>query len=968
MDYRKILVILLALFFFGIQKSQASKNDILSLDGEWEIIFDHNNEGNKAKYYLSEVFLQQQNIRKIKVPSAWETIEKDYEGAAFYRTTFSIDENWKNKVIRLQFGAVNYIAEVYLNDEVIGFHEGGFTPFEFRVDEMLKFGEENVLTLRVQGPIILSDKNVDGIGPLETPQWRGGITGGIWQSVNLVATGVVIIDDVFLIPNIHDNTVKLDITLDHTGIKNLTAPFTVEIFKKGTDDKLVETGNWALDPGINKESLTIHIPDATYWSPHNPVLYTAKVSVDVEDSVSDNWSENFGLRELTIRNKDFYLNGKPIFIKATFFEGLYPNGIAYPDSEEMARKEIQLAKEAGFNLIRPWRRPPVPMWLDLADEMGVLVVASPVLECMTLPFSTPYLPFRVENEIRETVLRDRNRACIIQWELFNELHRPILMQKMHSMAMITRELDPTRLILDESGGWAYGANMYLPYEKEPTKFNDIHNYPGPFINKRTYDGYLSIGMTKEEKEKNELYGPTPGRNVVPGLMAYISELGYGSLPDLTLNNKLFEEKGNELLPAYRYHKMLEEEQTKMLKESGFAYLYPDMQQFYLEQQHIHGTANKRMIEAARANPEVDGYCVHALCAGDWIMGAGLIDLWRNPKTYAFEATKAANQPRIISIRTTPRNVYSEKGLSLSVIGINEMDDVESVVSIEVSASNGEVVYSKTLNSKWAGGVSDLFETRLESKTWKGTYKVKIKVTTKAGELLTENERTFFVFTPDELKVPKTKVAVADMSGRMSNFLKNNGIKYRNFDKKAKEDVAVLVSGYDPWVKDLNNESVEQLFKFAEKGGTIVFVDELRDEILEKAPAMPFEIDVHASMGLWTCMPHLVREHPLFKGLPSDSAMRDLYENIWASNTLLEIKNVDGDLKPIVATVGFDWFSADHEMHYSGPGKSWWGSDVIELPYGKGRVIFSQLRIKDYLGKDPVADRYLYNLIEYTSSK
>ena len=70
---------------------------------------------------------------------------------------------------------------------------------------------------------------------------------------------------------------------------------------------------------------------------------------------------------------------------------------------EFGRKEIRLAQEAGFNMIRPWRRPPAPMWLDLADEMGVLVVGSPALECMALPLSTPYLPVRVENEIRELV-------------------------------------------------------------------------------------------------------------------------------------------------------------------------------------------------------------------------------------------------------------------------------------------------------------------------------------------------------------------------------------------------------------------------------------------------------------------------------------------------------------------------------------------------------------------------------------
>ena len=254
---------------------------------------------------------------------------------------------------------------------------------------------------------------------------------------------------------------------------------------------------------------------------------------------------------------------------------------------------------------------------------------------------------RVEREIRQAVLRDRNRACVVQWELFNELHRPILKQMMRPMALLTRELDPTRLILDESGGWAYGARMYLPYEYEPTRFNDIHTYPGPFINKWLFDGFLTIGMTEEEKKARGLNARTPGRNVVPGLMSFVSELGYGSLPNLVDNNERFRRDGNPLTPAYRYHHRLAEDQKRVLKESGFDDLYPDLEKFCLDQQSIHGAANKRMIEAVRSNPNVNGYCIHALAAGDWILGAGLIDLWRQPKSYAYEATKAANQPRIL---------------------------------------------------------------------------------------------------------------------------------------------------------------------------------------------------------------------------------------------------------------------------------------------------------------------------------
>ena len=426
MTYRNLSINFLLCFLPLLSLSQNQ----ISLDGQWEILFDEKNEGRSLNWMDSEVFQNHPNRQKILVPAAWETIKQDYEGVAFYRKTFEIPANWKGKVIRIQFGAVNYLTEVWLNDEVVGFHEGGFTPFEFRIDEMAKVGTTNTLTLRVVGPLFLSDKEIDGMKALETPQWRGGISGGVWQSVKLVATNEIFARDVFIKPDIQTGAANFQIEVDHTAISGANTTIEINILKAGeTEEQVIHLSEpWNLHPGINSKEWVLTIPNVVYWSPDQPNLYRAEVKIMIDGVVSDQWEGRFGMRELTIKDKDFYLNGKKIYLKAAFFEGLYPNGIASPDSEEMARKEIQLAKEAGFNMIRPWRHPPVPMWLDLADEMGVLVVGSPALECMQLPFSTPYLPMRVENELRKAIIRDRNRACIVQWELFNELHRPVLKQ------------------------------------------------------------------------------------------------------------------------------------------------------------------------------------------------------------------------------------------------------------------------------------------------------------------------------------------------------------------------------------------------------------------------------------------------------------------------------------------------------------------------------------------------------------
>ena len=154
-----------------------------------------------------------------------------------------------------------------------------------------------------------------------------------------------------------------------------------------------------------------------------------------------------------------------------------------------------------FNMIRPWRKPPPEMWLDLCDQMGVLTIGSVAIECMHRPIATPSLPEMVEIEVRESILRDRNRTCIIQWELFNELWQPVLKQMMHPMALLARKIDPTRIILDESGGFADGANFYLPYQNTATKFNDIHNYPdGEFLKIGSAFSRSGVRGLKKKKE------------------------------------------------------------------------------------------------------------------------------------------------------------------------------------------------------------------------------------------------------------------------------------------------------------------------------------------------------------------------------------------------------------------------------------------------------------------------------------
>jgi hypothetical protein len=120
-----------------------------------------------------------------------------------------------------------------------------------------------------------------------------------------------------------------------------------------------------------------------------------------------------------------------------------------------------------------------------------------------------------------------------------------------------------------------------------------------------------------------------------------------------------------------------------------------------------------------------------------------------------------------------------------------------------------------------------------------------------------------------------------------------------------------------------------------------------------------------AIGNWLCIPRLVIDHPVFAGLPVDGMMGPIYENVWAQSTL---QNLGGET--IAGSIGFDWFP-NYDLskrHYYGPGDVWWGADVAIVPIGNGRCITSQLRLAENLGKDPTADRILYNLIEFAASR
>ena len=981
---------IVSIFLFIINYSQI-RDEITYLNGEWEIIYDYDNIGKLQAYNTDEGF-SKGKIEKITVPSVWERFKKDYEGVVYYRTSFKVDNDYKDKKIHLNFNASNYITEVFLNNNSVGFHEGGFSPFSFNVEHIINYDSQNVLIVKVMGPITIQDKIIDGIGQMETPQWRGSYTGGIWQDVFLSYTGQTHINDVFITGNFRNGDIEI-INEINNGIGDGLYKLIFDINKKQSFEELFTLENTNLKV-IKKIKNTVK--NHQIWSPDSPNLYEfeiklQKVNISNKDTIITNLDiikETFGFREFTVKNNKFYLNDKPLYLKAAFFEGLYPVKLSYPDSKEMMVKEILLAKDAGFNMIRPWRKPPPKEWLHLADSIGVLTVGSMAIECMDMPIETPYLPQRVENEITESILRDRNHPSIVQWELFNEIRRPVLANMLKPMSLKARELDPTRLILDESGGWAEGANLYLPFSTKAFKFNDIHNYPGPNINNSKFDGFLTIGKTPEENKRLGLNARTPGRNVVPNIPSYVSEIGYGSLPDLEENEIEFLKKGNPITYPYLYHLRFNKEIKEKLIETGLIKLFKNASSFYKKQQEIHGIANKRMLEAIRSNDNVIGYCVHALTAGDWIIGAGLLDLWRNPKGLAYDLTKEGNLSKIAVLRTNKRNYFKGENVKISTLIVNERQSENNKVRISLNKLNKnkkELIYNSNNIYEIKNGINDIGKINLGNDLEPSEYELNV-VLTKNNLIEYQTSIKFNVF-PLPKHHQKLNVAVLKDDERTVDFLNKYGIKYETFSKNTDVNTTVIVnesdtdfySSKDGNIVEKNNEDsltdysklIDQINKFTFKGGNVIFLKipgKTRKRIgpnltfvadgIDYLPSKPIK---NISQGLWDGILHINSEHPFFNKLPVNVNMSGIYENIAPT---ISLRNFKG--KNIVQTIAFDRIPNGNilKRNYIGSGEVWSGSDLSIVKHGKGKMVLSTLKLLENLNYDPVSEIILLNMINY----
>ena len=420
----------------------------MSLNGEWNYIVDVQEEGyydyrmnptrwgffQNAKPQKPEDLIEYDFDKSptMRIPGDWNTQDERlffYEGTVWFKKSFQAVPMQDVRTL-LYFGAVNYDCHVYVNSRHVGHHIGGFTPFNYDISDMLKEGE-NILIVKVD-----NKRHAEDV-PTQIFDWWN--YGGITRDVKLVKVTPVYLEDYSLQLQKADAKAKnRDISFS-AKLNKAEAGHTVTV--SIPELKLKKTLTTDSDGTIHSSLFTLHSAKLQLWSPENPKRYRVDISLDTS-TISD----SIGFRTIETRDKQILLNGQPIFLKGISIHNEKPNGGGRANTAEDARTLLGWAKQLGCNFVRLAHYPHHEEMVREAEKMGILVW-SEIPVYWTIAWKNPKTYENAQNQLRDMIARDHNRANIIIWSIANETpHSPERDQFLGNLAQYARTLDNTRLI------------------------------------------------------------------------------------------------------------------------------------------------------------------------------------------------------------------------------------------------------------------------------------------------------------------------------------------------------------------------------------------------------------------------------------------------------------------------------------------------------------------------------------------
>ena len=414
---------------------------------------------------------------KILVPFAIESSlsgvmkEVGDKNELWYKREFTVPATWKGKNVVLNFGAVDWKADVFVNDIMVGSHKGGYTPFSFDITPFLAGKSNHKLVVRVWDP---TDRGFQPRGKqVNNPNsiWYTPVT-GIWQTVWLEPVSANHITSIKTIPCIESSALNVTVS---TSNCNTTDIIEVKVLDKG---KVVATAK-----GLSGKELRLSVDNPTLWNTENPYLYDMKVTVSSSGKVADEVKSYAAFRKISAKRDAngimrMQLNDKDLFHYGPLDQGWWPDGLYTAPTDEALLYDIKKTKDFGFNMIRKHVKVEPARWYYHCDKEGILVWQDMPSGDMGNQWAPQqYNGGTDKKRTRESIdnfnqewkeIMDlcMSNPSVVVWVPFNEAWGQFDTER---VAEWTKTYDPSRLVNAASGGNHRPCGDIL----------DIHNYPGP---------------------------------------------------------------------------------------------------------------------------------------------------------------------------------------------------------------------------------------------------------------------------------------------------------------------------------------------------------------------------------------------------------------------------------------------------------------------------------------------------------
>ncbi|MBN1300186.1 MAG: hypothetical protein JW995_03135 [Melioribacteraceae bacterium] len=610
---------------------------IISLNGEWEYLIDKNEVPSLSDIKKSKEW------KSIIIPSSWHRTDStllDYQGIVWFRKSIGLETLSLQNRILLRFKAVDYAAKVFVNGSQVGSHEGGYTPFYFDITNNITEGI-NQIYVRVNDPAA-NDKGTDGISYYHIPHGKQDWyvqNSGIWQDVDLIIKPQSFISQVKITTDMKG---KFLINTKVDNGNNAASSGTIDFELYSPRGEIVLEDNYEYN-GEGELKIEGVLNEVELWDFKSPNLYKFILKYGEDEYIGKT-----GFRTFESVDGKLYLNGKSFYMRAALDQDFYPETIYETPSKEYLKDEMSKAIELGLNMLRCHIKIPDERYLEVADELGLLVWYE-------IP-NWDGLNESVKERARDTFLkmleRDWNHPSLVIISLINEswgidLNDSLQRKWLLGEYEFAKKYASGRLIVDNSACW---GNYHLK-----TDINDYHTYWAvPEKHKK-----FSETVSEFSKRPDWLFSPHGDSGQKGDEVLILSEFGNWGLPVLPdtlpfwFNRQFYDVEVS--LPMGIYDRFNDYKMDRIFNS------YDDLA---LESQYAQAHALKYEIEEIRLHSELQGYVITEFTDINWESN-GILDMWRNYKANS-TVLKTVQKDDLIIARPDKYNYWTGEEIKIDL--------------------------------------------------------------------------------------------------------------------------------------------------------------------------------------------------------------------------------------------------------------------------------------------------------------